>query len=175
MSVSSRGPRNILVIDRVVVPINAVADDMCIGKPIPDIMQSYRLSEEEVFEAVQTWVDIRDATSKDYIEMRITTEDGELSVMTTGITDWLFLNLIVIGKNHHPDLVDNDKLYTLGLEQVIIDACYDVKTGSDGWEISDIHRIVFQEFCKHVSVDQSNVDDVLKQILGDDYVENNQV
>lgn len=165
MSITPRGPKNVLVIDRVVLPINEVADNVCVGRPINDIMESYRITEEEVFEAIQAWVDIRDATTKDYIELKVSNVDNDFSVVTTGITDWIFLNIITVGRTHHPDIINNDKLYTLGLEHIITDCCYDVKNDNDGWEISDLHRIVFLEFNRHIPVNIDTVDQVLENIM----------
>lgn len=168
MSISTRGPNNILVLDRVVLPVNDVADEICIGRPITEICDMFRISDNELFEAVQAWADIRDLGDKDHINLSVSSDITDLSVVTTGITDWVFLNIMLVGKTHHPELTNNDKLYTLGLEHIITDCCYDVKNDSDGWEISDLHRLVFLEFNRHFPVNIDNVDEILRQLTGDE-------
>jgi|TARA_R110001592_G_scaffold319992_1_gene597869 uncharacterized protein (UPF0216 family) len=146
MSIQSRGPNNILVLSRSVVPVNTVCDMVCSRQELDLIKRKLPITTEEVFECIEAWTDIRDASENDYIKFDVEFNAGDLNVMTLGISDWMYLSLVMQGRVYFPDQEGMNKLFMLGMEQVITDCLMDLRDGNTNYEMSDLHRIVWEEF-----------------------------
>lgn len=171
MGIQSRGPNNILVLERSAVPVNDICDLVCSRQELKVILRKYPITEAEVFECLDAWVDTRDATENDYIKFDVEFSNGDLDVMTMGISDWMYLSLVVQGRVYFPEEVDLERLFMLGMEQVITDCLMDVRDGNTNFEMNELHRIVYEEFERtHGAVDEAKAKELLLS-LGVNYHE----
>jgi len=146
MAIESRGPGNVLVLERSAVPVNDVCDLVCSRQELATILRKFPISEIEVFECLDAWVDTRDASENDYIKFDVEFNEGDLNVMTMGISDWMYLSLVVQGRVYFADVNDLEKLFTLGMEQVITDCLMDIRDGNTNYEMNELHRLIWDEF-----------------------------
>ena len=171
MSIESRGPNNILVLSNSAVPVNDISDLVCSRQPLSTILRKYPVTEEEVFECLDAWVDTRDASENDYIKFDVEFSNGDLDVMTMGISDWMYLSLVVQGRVYFPDNNDLEKLFMLGMEQVITDCLMDIRDGNSNFDMNELHRIIYEEFERtHGAVDEDKAGELLLS-LGVNYQE----
>lgn len=146
MSIESRGPQNILVLARSAVPVNAITDMVCSRQEIQTIQKKFPVNVEEIFECVEAWTDIRDASENDYIKFDVEFNSGDLNVMTMGISDWIYLSLVMQGRIYHPENSNLQELFMLGMEQCITDCLMDLRDGNTNYEMSQLHEIIWNEF-----------------------------
>lgn len=146
MGIQSRGPNNILVLERSAVPVNEIVDLVCSRQPLTTILRKFPIGEAEVFECCDCWVDTRDATENDYIKFDVQFTNGDLDVMTMGISDWIYISLVNQGRVYFPEESNLEKLFMLGMEQVIADCLMDIRDGNTNFDMSELHRIIYEEF-----------------------------
>ena len=171
MGIESRGPNNILVLSQSAVPVNDICDLVCSRQELATILRKYPVTVEEVFECLDAWVDTRDASENDYIKFDVEFNEGDLDVMTMGISDWMYLSLVVQGRVYFPDNSDLERLFMLGMEQVITDCLMDVRDGNTNFEMNELHRIIFEEFERtHGQVSEDKANELLLS-LGVNYKE----
>ncbi|MGY8868731.1 MAG: hypothetical protein ACKVJK_24250, partial [Methylophagaceae bacterium] len=65
MSIESRGPNNVLVLERTAVPVNLIADQVCCRVEVARIQQRYPVSVAEIFECIEAWTDIREPSENE--------------------------------------------------------------------------------------------------------------
>ena len=164
--ISTRGPRNVLVLDRTAVPINLVTDYVCSRMDVAKLKQKFPITEDEIFLCAETWADVRDATENDFIEFSVTTVDGEIDVITKGISDWVFLSLVSIGRQHKPSCIDYDELYLIGVQAVFVDCFLDIVNNNTHYELSDVHNILYKEFSAKYGqeITSDNAKDILRSL-----------
>jgi uncharacterized protein (DUF433 family) len=148
MSIESRGPNHVLVLERTAVPVNLIADQVSCRVSIERIMQRFPITESEIFECIETWCDIRDASENDFIKFDVEFSNGDLNVMTMGISDWIYLSLVSQGKIYHPNTSDLQELFKLGIEQIIVDCLMDLRDGNTNFEMSELHDMIWAEFSR---------------------------
>ena len=146
MSIESRGPNNVLVLERTAVPVNLIADQVCCRVEVARIQQRYPVSVAEIFECIEAWTDIREPSENEYIKFDVSYANGDLDVMTIGISDWIYLSLVAQGRMYHPDNIDLQELFKLGLEQCIVDCLMDLRDGNTNYEMSELHRLIWEEY-----------------------------
>ena len=168
MSISTRGPRNIMVLDRNCVPVNSICDQLCIGTETKVIQRRFAITVDEIYSCVDAWVDTRICTEQDFIKLSVFSNEGEFDVSTTGITDYVFLSLLALGRLTHPEVNNASMLHAFGLESIITDCCFDIVSGNTHYEMSELHDIVFQEFSRHYgAVDKSSAKELLRWLKVD--------
>ena len=146
MSISPRGPRNILVLDRNCVPINQVVEVTVQHRDVEYVMDKFRITADEVFDCISCWVDLRDPTENDFVEFVTSFENNMLDVETTGISDWIMLSCISFGKDYNPNEIDFNYLYAWGLGELLIQSMTDIKYGTKDYEASVLHESVLKAF-----------------------------
>lgn len=169
IAISTRGPRNILVLDKNCVPVNQVCDELCRDGNTKHISKRFNISADEIFACAEAWVDIREATPEDFIKLTVYENDGEYDVSTTGISDYVFLSLLSTGRMMNPDVDNTSMLHAHGLESVITDCCFDIVGGQDHYKMSSLHNIVFTEFeNKYKTIDAVAAKQVLRWLQIDE-------
>lgn len=164
--ISTRGPRNTLVIDRTAVPLNKVVDGICQRTPVEKLQKRFPITADEIFLCAETWCDVRDATENDFIELAVTDINQEIDVLTTGISDWVYLSILTVGRHNEAQQDDYDALYLRGIQSVFSECFVDIMAGNTNYEISDLHRIVFNEFTSKYGQDitPANAQEILDNL-----------
>jgi hypothetical protein len=148
VAISARGPRNVLVLDRNCVPIADVCDQLCIGGDHRLIQRRFAITMDEVYACAEAWTDVRKITEDDFISLSVYENNGEFDVQTTGISDWIFLSLLSLGRLSHPEVDNPATQHAYGLESIITDCCFDIIAGEDHYKMCELHDCVFTEFEK---------------------------
>lgn len=151
--IGSRGPENVLVVDRTCVPVYEICDAVIYSTTPEDIMQRYQVSSEEVFECIEVFADLAGPSENDFIELvkldPEETEEGtdiEIDIETAAVSDWVFLTLVGIGYTDRPEVSEFRYLFAYGLQSVLIDCIKDIKIDCKDYELSDIHLICYTAF-----------------------------
>lgn len=169
VAISTRGPRNVLVLDRNCVPVNQVCDELCREGNTAHICRKFNINSDEVFACAEAWVDVREAQPEDFIRLTIYENNAEYDVQTTGISDYVYLTLLATGRMMHPEVDSTSMLHAYGLESVITDCCFDITGGTDHYKMSAIHKIVFEEFeNKYRQVDSITAKQILRWLKVDE-------
>ena len=172
MSIESRGPNNVLVLERSAVPVNGVCDMVCTRQELSLIRRKFPITTFEVFECIEAWVDIRVASENDYIKFDVEFNNGDLNVMTMGISDWIYLSLVMQGRIYNPDNDKLEELFMLGMEQCITDCLMDIRDGNTNYDMSELHDIIWTEFERTYGIVDDNKVNELLLSLGVNYKEN---
>jgi hypothetical protein len=152
MTISNRGPRNILVLDRTGVQIIDVCDAIAEYKDITWVTQRYPITVDEIFECIDAFIDLAKPSKKDKLELDFADDpnstDVDLDVQATAITDRIYFLIISYAKSILHDCETIDDLFRYGLELIIVDCLEDVEKGERGFENSEVHSIVFNALTK---------------------------
>ena len=146
MSISARGPRNILVIDRNCVPIGEVVELVVHQRDIDGIINKFNITADEVYDAISCWVDLREPSENDFIKFTTKFDNNMLDVETTGISDWVMLSCIAFGKDYMPNETDLSFLYGWGLGELLIQSMSDIRDDNRDYEASALHEAVLEAF-----------------------------
>jgi hypothetical protein len=150
--ISTRGPEQILVVDRVAVPVSAVCDAVIQGATIADILSKLPINEEEMFAAVDAVVGIVGVSDSDFISFKCEKDDEDVSVETVKVTDNVFLNALLFDREQRPGEQDIYALYAYGIESIMFDCLVDIVNGDCYYKNSSIHNMVYESFCKAFGV-----------------------
>ncbi len=152
MTISNRGPRNILVLDRTGVQITDVCDAIAEYKDIVWVTQRYPITIDEIFECIDAFVDLAKPSKKDKLELDFADDPDsaniDLDVQATAITDRIYFLIISYAKSILHDCETIDDLFRYGLELIIVDCLEDAEKGERGFENSEVHSIVFNALTK---------------------------
>lgn len=144
--ISTRGPDQILVVDRNGAPVREICGLLIRRNTISSICKRFDITREEMYAAVSAINDLIGISDNDFIEIEISREGDEINVETTGITDLIFLTLLTWGNFFDPDEDEIDTLFQLGMSEVIADILGEIKLGGSDYLDSDIHSIIAREF-----------------------------
>lgn len=172
MTVSARGPRNILVLDRTNVPVMEVCDAVAEHKTFDWIKTRYPITDNEIFECLETFVDVTRPNKNDKLELRSVPDDDEdgFEIEAAAITDRIYFLIVTYAKAMVTDCNNIYDLFRYGLEIIISESLNDVKNGHRSFEASEIHDIVFTAFEKmHQKNTGSDITDAVNQFkISDD-------
>jgi len=163
--IKTKGPRNIHVIARNSVPVSDICDCVAEHKTLEWITNRYLISEEEVFECLDTYVDLFE--KKPYMLKLSCTADSNGSdiygIETSEINDKMYFSILIYGRLFF-DIKSLQELFTYALNLVIIEAVLDLKENIKVDEDS-MHGVVLNAFKQsYGDVDQTNIDHVLTQL-----------
>lgn len=159
--ITARGPGDILVIDRTVVPVHELAAETLYRDNVSDLLNRYPVSRTEYFHAIDVFVDNFGPNQGDFIELECDSRDGDVSIDTVGISDWCYLHFVAIGHDIEPEFDDLTKLFIIGIESAMMDCLLDIKTGDDSYEDSDIHNYLIHAFRAAYGKVGDEIDDLI--------------
>ena len=152
MTISNRGPQNILVLDRTGVQIIDVCDAITEYKDITWVTQRYPITVDEIFECIDAFVDLAKPSKKDKLELDFADDsnstDVDLDVQATAITDRIYFLIISYAKSILHGCETIDDLFRYGLELIIVDCLEEIEKGEQSFENSEVHSIVFNALTK---------------------------
>ena len=172
--ISTRGPNNILVLDSVGVPIEEVANSVLRLEFMDKVTNKYLISQEEVYQSIETLVDTTPMSENDFIEFRIDRENnGDIGVETNGLSDWVYFSVLSYGRMLMPNEQRFRTVYAYGMESIMVDILTDLKTHKNDYENSDIHRLIYHSFIDaYGPIKQEEIDMLLGTLYQDNEILN---
>lgn len=146
--ISVRGPECILVVDRTAVPVLAVCDAAIKSKTLDEITSKLPVTEQELFAAIDAFVAVTTLGDNDYIKFHCNKDDEDVSVDTVSVTDTIYLNALVFGREQRPNEQNLYALYAYGIESIMFDCLLDISNGDRYYMSSSLHSKVYESFCK---------------------------
>ena len=163
--IKTKGPRHIHVIDRNNVPIVEVCDAVAEHKDLKWILNRFMITEDELFECLDTYVDLSEKTSL-IIKLSCTADpDGSdiYGIETTEINDKMYFSILNYGRIFF-DSSCLQELFTYSLNLIIIEAVMDFKDSSYA-DPESMHSVVFEAFkLSYGDVNAENIDHILEQL-----------
>lgn len=144
--ISSRGPKGTLVLDRNGVPVRNVVSDLLSKATLSEIQQKYLISDVEIFDCIDTYVDGFGPTENDFINLACDRVGDDINVEAVGLSDWVFMAAIALGRSIGEEEDRIRTLFAYGLEVVMIDCLTDLKSGKDYYLYSELHTMVLDAF-----------------------------
>ena len=165
--IEPRGPRNTLCFIPSLVPLKDVIDEVIETKNFDRVTARYPITYDEVFEAMEVYVDNARWPRDDNI---LVLEDihkaylPDADVVVSQISEMVFLGILnyshhkhSMGEFLHQNDGDLDTLFTDGLYVIIKEICEDyLYNSSNVMDSSDLHNIVFDSFVNAYSGDFVN-------------------
>lgn len=146
--ISPRGPKQILVVDRVAVPVTAVCDAVIDCKSKTQVLNRLPINETEMFAAVDAMVNIVGISHQDYINFSCEKQEKDVAVETVTVTDSVYLAALLFGYEQKPNIDSLFALYAYGVESIMYDCLLDVDQQQHHFLNSDIHALVYESFCR---------------------------
>ena len=156
--IEPRGPRNTLCFIPTLVPLKDVIDNLMDCKNLDRVTARYPITHDEIFEAVEVYVDNARWPRDDNI-LEFENVDKvclpNADVVVSRISEMVYLGILHyshhkhnIGEFEHVNDGDLDTLFTDGLYVILREICEDyLYNSSNVMDSSDLHNIVFDSFC----------------------------
>lgn len=167
MTIITKGPQSVYVIERNSVPIVDVCDHISDHKTVSWLQKRYNITVDEIFECLDTFIDL---TDKQEFKIDIVCYKDEetkkiFGIETKGINDKAYFSILTYGRIFFPDIVEFETLYVHSLNLIIIESLISAKDNVDMLDVDNIHTAVFKSFVKSFgSVDIKLIDDMLNQL-----------
>lgn len=163
--IKTKGPNHIHVIDRNNVPINEICDAVADHKSIDWIKRRYAITSDEVFECLDTYVDLSE--KQPFIIKLSCTADPDGSdiygIETTEINDKMYFSVLIYGRLFF-DADCLQELFTYSLNLIIIESVLDLKDNANV-DPESMHGVVLEAFKQSYGlVDVTNIDHILEQL-----------
>lgn len=163
--IKTKGPRNIHVISRNNVPVEDVCDSVAEHKTLEWIKNRYLITEDEIFECLDTYVDL--AEKKPYhLELSCIADPNNADIYgieTSAINDKMYFSVLVYGRIFF-DTKNLQELFTYALNLIIIESVMDLKQGEPA-DPNSMHSVVLEAFRDSYGiVDETNIDHILTQL-----------
>lgn len=144
--ISTRGPNQVLVVDRSAVPVHEVCSALIHNPDISTVVQKYPVTFDEVTECISAFCDMAGPSIYDFIEITCTKKNDVVEVETAGLSDWVFLSAVQIGMSEMPAETSVNVLYAKGVEVVMIDCLIDMYKDTEYYKYSELHTMVIESF-----------------------------
>lgn len=158
--ISVRGPQQILVVDRVAVPVTAVCDAVIDLRTKSEVRSVLPITESELFGAIDAMVNIVGINHRDYINFSCDRQLEDITVETDSVTDNVYLSALLFGYDLRPQEDHLFSLYAHGVESIMYDCLLDCSHGSTHYMHSELHSLIYDAFCK--AFGEPTPDEILK-------------
>lgn len=141
MGLETRG--NILVVSGSAVPVETIGDAVIDRKNLDWLCKRFPITVDEVFQSIEALAD----SSNDYTDGITLINRGDVKdilLETVSVNETVFFGLLDYGHSVKPDALDFDVIYNIGLVKIIEDIYFDLKSGQNHFEISELHDCVYK-------------------------------
>jgi len=163
--IKTKGPTNTHVIARNNVPVDIVCDAVAEHKPLDWIMNRFLITEDEVFECLDTYVDLAEKTQY-VINLSCVAEPNHSDIYgieTVGINDKMYFSILIYGRLFF-DIKKLQELFTYTLNLIIVETMLDLKEKIDV-DPDCMHGTVLEAFrSSYGDIDDTNIDHILAQL-----------
>lgn len=156
------------MIERSSVPVNDVVESLMLKRNLKVTKTQFPITPEEIWSCVEYAIDCKPAGANEYIKFDVHTDlNGELCVNTESMTDWVYLNSILYGRMFSPDEHDLNKMYAVGLENIMREILEDLLLENEDFTESALHNIVYKSFIdSYGDLDTNDVQYLLASLNG---------
>lgn len=135
-------------IDRSGVAVDDVIENIMTARSIANTISpgKFPISKEELFAAIDFTLDhkLDVETYPPIIEFDIKLLKDQLDVKTTEISDWVFLSCLAYGNMYQENVSDCNKLYSIGIREVMREILFDLSNDSETFSESLLHKTVYE-------------------------------
>jgi hypothetical protein len=150
MSIKKKGT-GILVLEKSVVPVLEIAEQIASGKPLEWLQQRYPVGLTEIFDVINIVAETFDDWS-DAIKLRNVGDEQSINLETVRVNNTMYFNLLRYGHAQDPTAIQFSKLYVLGLEKVLSDIYTDIKNECNNYQNSKLHLIVHHALLEVIGI-----------------------
>lgn len=165
--ISSRGPENIIVIDRNQVPVDEVCEAVADHKTMEWIKRKYPITDEEIFQCLEAFIDMTLPVRGDVLELKLLASSSNarmFDMKTEAISDRVYFAILSYARVLAPQCLDVHLLYRIGIESILVECFMDIKSGTfDPTTADGLYQIVFEAFKKIYDSVEDNIDTLLEQ------------
>lgn len=165
--ISTRGPENVVVLDRSRVPVDEVCEAVAEHKPLNWIKTRYPVTDDEIFQCLETFIDITAPVNGDMLELRLrdpSTPSRLFDMETVLISDRVYFAILTYARVLAPECNDIHMLYRIGIESILVECLMDIKKDEVALDEADgLYRVVFEAFKKVYTGLENDVDRLLEQ------------
>jgi hypothetical protein len=163
--IKTKGPTNTHVIARNNVPIHGVCDAVAEHKSLEWIMNRFLITEDELFECLDTYVDLAEKTQ--YVINLSCVADPVNSdiygIETAEINDKMYFSILIYGRLFF-DIKKLHELFTYTLNLIIVETMLDLKEKIEV-DPDCMHGTVLEAFrSSYGEIDETNIDHILTQL-----------
>jgi hypothetical protein len=163
--IKTKGPYNIHVVARNNVPVYDICDAVAEHKSLEWIQNRYMITEDEVFECLDTYVDLAEKNPFQ-LTLRCAADETDSDIYiidTSHINDKMYFSILIYGRLFF-ETKDLHELFTYALNLIIIESVLDFRENSSQ-DPESMHMAVFEAFEESYGrIDESNVDHILTQL-----------
>jgi len=170
MSVVTKGPRNIFVIERNSVPVKDVCDAVAEHKTLNWLQQRFGVRIDEVFECLDTYVDISEKDNKNVLSLAIYRDEQQklVGIDTVAINDRVYFAVLCYGSMFFNDITCFNELFTRSLKVIAVECLMDIRDGVsyDHTDRNFVHSIVLTalEQSTGIKFEKHNVEEMLRDL-----------
>ena len=165
--ISTRGPDNIIVLDRTRVPVDEICEAVADHKPMTWIKNRYPITDEEIFQCLETFIDMTVPVRGDRLELRLLKSSSPsrlFDMETVVISDRVYFAILSYARVLAPQCLDVHLLYRIGIESILVECFMDIKDNKFNLDEADgLYRVVFEAFKKIYNSVEANIDQLLEQ------------
>lgn len=152
--ISTRGPQEIMVLERSAVPIHEIIGALCQYKTIEEITTRYPVDETEIWVCAEIFSEQLGPNSQDFVAMYVYEDsDGERHVETVNVSDWVFVSCVLLGtdiiegSNSLPDPMPNiHELYSIGVEEAVSQCIDDLINDNENFREVELFNMIWDSF-----------------------------
>lgn len=153
-----RGPKDIPVLDRNAAPLKDICESLVLRNDFSIIKSRFNITTEELQFCADAFIENYGPTENDFIEIECSSIEGDLEVITAGVSDWVMITVAMMGSriDTEEDRVNN--AFAIGLRSIMHDCLTEVSQEKDVASLGFIHDLVYNSFCSSygdVGVDDS--------------------
>jgi hypothetical protein len=163
--IKTKGPLNIHVVARNNVPVDDVCDAVAEHKTLEWIQTRYMVTEDEVFECLDTYVDLTEKKSF-HLELSCIADPENSNIYgieTSVINDKMYFSVLLYGRLFF-ETRNLQELFTYALNLIIIESVMDLKQ-AEPTDPNSMHSVVLDAFRQsYGDIDETNIDHILTQL-----------
>lgn len=128
--ISTRGPDNIVVLDRLAIPIFDICSSVIYLDTVTEILEKFPITRYEFKESLQFFYDNCGPDEHDFIELECVRDGEHMDVDTAGLSDWVYVSAVLAGYLNTPETDIILTLYSNGLKSFMKDALVSIIEGA---------------------------------------------
>ena len=139
------------VLDKCAIPVNDIVEACIQRRSFESVRTMFPVTNTEIISCIEYFVDHKTPDiNAEHITFEIRNDINQgLTVNTTSVTDWVFLNSVLYGTVFDDALEDNlSVLYSVGLENIVREVFTDRFNDLEDYKSSKLHVIIYESFQK---------------------------